>query len=69
MSSAVFHQIPDNAIAVGNDTDGSSVYLGRAFTSGKLYLTKIIPNRGEAYIMIYGKEVQTTYYDVIIFYN
>lgn len=41
--------LPLNAIFVGNDSDGSPIYVGRAFHNGDQIPAKVIPSKNVAY--------------------
>lgn len=41
--------LPLNAIFVGNDSDGSPIYVGRAFHNGDQLPAKVIPSKNVAY--------------------
>lgn len=41
--------LPPNAIFVGNDADGSPIYVGRCFHNGDQLPAKVIPSKNVAY--------------------
>lgn len=48
---------PSNAVQVGTDSDGSAIYIGRAFHNGDAIPAKVIPKKNAAYIPYGGEEV------------
>uniref|UniRef100_A0A336MS45 CSON006343 protein n=1 Tax=Culicoides sonorensis TaxID=179676 RepID=A0A336MS45_CULSO len=58
--------IPRNALQVGNDQDGSLIYVGRARHIGDLLIAKVIPRQKAAYVAYGGKEILVTSYEVLV---
>nr|XP_043067383.1 natterin-4-like [Drosophila bipectinata] len=58
--------LPLGAVKGGYDTDGSPLYVGRAYHEGSLLPAKVSPSRGLAYVANYGKEHRKTNYDVLV---
>jgi hypothetical protein len=57
--------LPPNAIFVGNDSDGSPMYVGRAHHMGDHLPAKVIPSKKVAYISYDGKEIPYYNYEVL----
>lgn len=45
-----------NAVRGGTDSDGSGIYVGRAFHEGDWIPAKVIPEKNISYIAYDGKE-------------
>ncbi|GLV43746.1 uncharacterized protein CBL_06930 [Carabus blaptoides fortunei] len=50
-------QLPPRAVEGGVDSDGSTIYVGRAYHEGDLIPAKVIPNRNQCYLAYGGLEV------------
>lgn len=48
--------LPENAIFGGRDSDGSKIYVGRAFHNGDTLPAKVIPDKNVAYVCYNGEE-------------
>ncbi|KAM7348611.1 uncharacterized protein ACRADG_007888 [Cochliomyia hominivorax] len=57
--------IPSLAVVAGHDSDGDTIYVGRAEYSGDLLPAKVIPNKGKAYVSYGGQEVEVDSYEVL----
>lgn len=49
--------LPQGAIFVGNDSDGSPMYVGRCFHNGDQLPAKVIPSKNVAYVSFEGQEI------------
>lgn len=56
--------VPMNAVVAGNDVDGSTIYVGRAYHEGDLVPAKVIPSKQVAYIPFNGQEIPKYDYHV-----
>lgn len=66
MPSAIYSELPANAVVAGHDADGSPIYVGRAFYEGDNIPVKICPAHQAAYLAYGGREVPVTNYEVLI---
>lgn len=57
--------IPSLAVVAGHDSDGDTIYIGRAEYSGDLLPAKVIPNKGKAYVSYGGQEIEIDSYEVL----
>ncbi|XP_036147284.1 uncharacterized protein LOC105833177 [Monomorium pharaonis] len=57
--------LPENAVSGGRDSDGSAIYVGRAFHDGDMVPAKVIPDKGVAYISHGGEEHPKDNYEVL----
>ncbi|XP_055845961.1 uncharacterized protein LOC129911950 [Episyrphus balteatus] len=57
--------IPNEAVAAGVDSDGDTIYIGRASLNNDLLPAKVIPNKGKAYVSHSGQEHEVSNYDVL----
>lgn len=57
--------VPPNAVVAGNDIDGSTIYVGRAFHEGDMIPAKVIPSKQVAYVPFSGSEVTKYEYQVL----
>lgn len=48
--------MPENAVVGGRDSDGSKIYVGRAFHDGDTLPAKVIPDKNVAYVCHNGEE-------------
>lgn len=53
------------AIVAGNDTDGSPIYVGRAFHEGNQLVAKVIPSKQIAYVSYNGQEIPKYSFEVL----
>jgi len=51
-------------VAGGRDSDGSTIYVGRAFHEGDMLPAKVIPDKGVAYVCHNGEEHPKDNYEV-----
>ncbi|XP_018346986.1 PREDICTED: uncharacterized protein LOC108751364 [Trachymyrmex septentrionalis] len=58
--------LPENAIIGGRDSDGSKLYVGRAFHDGDMLPAKVIPDKGVAYVCHNGEEHPKDNYEVLV---
>ncbi|KYN04850.1 hypothetical protein ALC62_04234, partial [Cyphomyrmex costatus] len=58
--------LPENAVTGGRDTDGSKLYVGRAFHDGDMLPAKVIPDKGVAYVCHNGEEHPKDNYEVLV---
>jgi len=63
--SGVYQGIPGGAVHAGNDTDGSPIYVGRAFHEGDSVVAKVIPSKQACYIAYNGQEILKHNYEVL----
>lgn len=47
---APYSSVPMDAVLAGHDTDGSAIYVGRAYHEGDLIPAKVIPSKNIAYV-------------------
>jgi len=57
--------LPVGAIFVGNDTDGSPMYVGRCFHNADQLPAKVIPSKNVAYVSFDGQEIAKYSYEVL----
>ena len=57
--------IPSLAVVGGHDSDGDTIYIGRAEYSGDHLPAKVIPNKGKAYVCYGGQEIEVDGYEVL----
>ncbi|XP_029035591.1 natterin-3-like [Osmia bicornis bicornis] len=48
--------VPDTAVSAGHDSDGTTIYVGRAYHEGDMLPAKVIPEKNIAYVCYEGKE-------------
>ncbi|XP_020292377.1 natterin-3-like [Pseudomyrmex gracilis] len=48
--------LPQNAVVGGRDSDGSTIYVGRAYHEGDMLPAKVIPDKNVAYVCHNGEE-------------
>lgn len=53
-----------NAVVAGQDVDGATIYVGRAYHEGDLVPAKVIPSKRVAYIPYNGQEIPKYDYHV-----
>jgi hypothetical protein len=56
ISYDVHAPIMADAIKAGHDSDGTSIYVGRAYYGGELIPAKVLPDKQAAYISYDGGE-------------
>lgn len=56
--------IPQGAVVAGKDSDGTTLYAGRAFYEGDLLPAKISPTLGGAMVPYGGSEHKVCEYEV-----
>lgn len=61
--------VPPNAVVAGHDSDGDTIYVGRAFFSNDMLPAKVIPNKGKAYVAYAREEHELENYEVLSGYN
>lgn len=49
--------LPPNPCYVGNDSDGTPIYVGRAFHAGDQLPAKVMPSKQIAYVSYNGQEI------------
>lgn len=49
----------------GNDSDGDTIYIGRAEHNGDFLPAKVIPNKNKAYVSYGGEEIEVDSYQVL----
>lgn len=54
-----------HAIRAGQNIDGHTIYVGRAFHENDLLPAKVIPDLGLAYVSYGGEEFQKTEYEIL----
>ncbi|KAH8382453.1 hypothetical protein KR009_003599, partial [Drosophila setifemur] len=57
--------VPPAAVVAGHDSDGDTIYIGRAFYCNDMLPAKIIPNKGKAYVAYANQEVELDSYEVL----
>lgn len=62
---SVYAGLPPSAVYAGNDSDGSPIYIGRAFFEGNQLPCKVLPSKNAAYVSYAGKEHFVSNYEVI----
>lgn len=50
MTRHIGQSLPETAVAGGRDSDGTTIYVGRAFHNGDMIPAKIIPEKNAAYV-------------------
>ncbi|XP_054155092.1 uncharacterized protein LOC128953615 [Oppia nitens] len=58
--------VPGNAVAGGNDTNGETIFVGRAHESGDLIPGKIVPSHGVCYVPYDGQERAHRTYEYLV---
>ncbi|KAJ9588729.1 hypothetical protein L9F63_017964 [Diploptera punctata] len=58
--------IPPDALAAGQTSDGETLYVGRVLHDGTLQLGKVHPSHGVCYIPYDGKELTFPSYDILV---
>jgi Protein of unknown function (DUF3421) len=66
ITSSIHLPLPDNALFVGLETDGSEIYAGRGMFNTKMLPANIIPRRRLAFVSINGKKEKVLYYQVLV---
>lgn len=62
--SSTYGALPHNAVIAGNDSDGSPIYIGRAFHAGDQIPVKVLPSKQAAYLSYGGQEIHVANYEV-----
>lgn len=57
--------MPQDAVVAGHDSDGGTIFIGRAFYNNDLLPAKIIPNKGKAYVAYGGHEIELEDYEAL----
>lgn len=57
--------VPPMAVVGGHDSDGSTIYVGRAMYQGDNLPAKVVPGRNEAYVSWGGNEIVIRNYEVL----
>jgi hypothetical protein len=65
VQSSAHSPCPMGAHVAGNDTDGSPIYIGRAFHEGDQIPAKVIPSKQIAYICYAGQEIPKHHFEVL----
>lgn len=55
----------EHAIRAGRDSDGCTIYVGRAFHGNDLLPAKIIPDKQLAYVSFDGEEIEKHEFEVL----
>lgn len=63
---ATAHNIPFNAIRGGHDSDGSEIFVGKAFHGGDIIPAKVIRSKNVAYVSYNGQEIAKHEFEVVI---
>uniref|UniRef100_T1H389 DUF3421 domain-containing protein n=1 Tax=Megaselia scalaris TaxID=36166 RepID=T1H389_MEGSC len=50
------NSMPPNAFLAGHDSDGTPIYVGRAYHSGDILPAKVVPSKNKAYVAFGGVE-------------
>ncbi|XP_055690904.1 uncharacterized protein LOC129794238 [Lutzomyia longipalpis] len=56
--------VPPDAVVAGHDSDGSPIYVGRAFHEGDQLPAKVIPSKQIAYVSHNGQEIPKHHFEV-----
>lgn len=56
--------MPGTAVSGGRDTDGSTIFVGRAFHNGDMVPAKVIPDKRAVYVAHGGEEHSKQEYEV-----
>ncbi|KAG5667895.1 hypothetical protein PVAND_015861 [Polypedilum vanderplanki] len=56
---------PDKMVRGGIDSDGSVIYIGRAFHNGDMIPAKVIPDKNMAYVAYGGEEIEKEDFEVL----
>lgn len=62
--TTTYGSLPHNAVIAGNDSDGSPIYVGRAFHAGDQLPVKVLPSKQAAYLSYGGQEIHVSNYEV-----
>ncbi|XP_031845112.1 natterin-4 [Nomia melanderi] len=57
--------LPSNAVVGGRDSDGCTIYVGRAFHEGDMLPAKVIPEKNVGYVCHNGEEHAKYDYEVL----
>lgn len=63
--TTVYAGLPPSAVYAGNDSDGTPIYVGRAFFEGQQLPCKVMPSKNAAYVSYAGREHFVSNYEVI----
>lgn len=69
MQSHVGVRTPVSAVQGGFDSDGTTIYVGRAFHEGDWIPAKVIPEKNIAYVAYGGQEHPKYEYEVFLFFS
>jgi len=58
--------IPDNAIPGGYESNGETMYIGRAIHNGKVTIGKVHPSHGVCYVAYGGEELNFSEYEILV---
>uniref|UniRef100_T1GCZ0 Uncharacterized protein n=1 Tax=Megaselia scalaris TaxID=36166 RepID=T1GCZ0_MEGSC len=64
-SQSVSNELPPNAVLAGHDSDGSQIYVGRAYHDGDVLVAKYVPSRNQAYVCYSGQEIEKHDVDIL----
>lgn len=65
MQTSAHSPCPFGAHVAGNDSDGSPIYVGRAFHEGDQLVAKVIPSKQIAYVSYNGQEIPKHHYEIL----
>lgn len=65
IQSTVHSPCPVGAHCAGNDSDGTPMYIGRAFHAGDQLPAKVLPNKQAAYVSYGGAEILKHHYEIL----
>lgn len=65
VGASAYGPIPPNAIVAGNDSDGTTIYVGRCFHEGDQLPAKVMPSKQVAYISFNGQEIPKHSYEML----
>ncbi|XP_073829706.1 uncharacterized protein [Musca autumnalis] len=57
--------VPSLGVVAGHDSDGDTIYIGRADYENDRLPAKVIPSKGKAYVCYGGKEIEVDTYEVL----
>lgn len=59
----------EGAVRAGQDRDGSTIYVGRAFHQSELLPAKVVLARNAAYVSFGGQEIEVTEFELLRYGN
>lgn len=65
LASNAYAGVPPNAVIAGNDIDGTTIYVGRAYHDGDLIPAKVIPSKQIAYVPHGGQEISKQEFHIL----